>query len=455
MALFSILLFGAASASGAGAAPDELPPTTASLPLSELQCADAAPCETVSPARLFAFAERLVKVGRLDAAEQVLRALIANRNLNVRSEARFRLGNLLANSGDLEGASKTYRRLLDEKPDATPVRLELARVLALSGHEDAARRQLERASSAGLPDDVAALVDRYSLALRSRQKFGGGFQLGFAPDSNINRATSDSTVSVGSVPVELDEDAQAQSGLGVTLAGNAFLRIPLTDDANLLTNLSAGANIYGESQFNDISTSISIGPELLRGRSRFRPQLVASKRWFGNRAYSTSYGGRLNWRRQLDASSQAELDAIVLRYDYDQNDGLDGYLVSGVLHYERALSSRLYGRLGFRIDRQDTRDPAYATWTVGADMLLSREIGRQSIFTLLSYHRISADAAFQLPPTRRDDKLFEASGGILLRSLSFNGLAPAVRLRWTQSHSPVFFYDYSRLRAEISLTRDF
>lgn len=257
------------------------------------------------------------------------------------------------------------------------------------------------------------------------------------------------------MPVELDEDAQAQSGLGVTLSGDAFLRLPLATGTNLLTTASATANIYGKSQFNDINTSLTTGPELLRGRSRIRPQLLIGKRWFGGESYSTSYGGWLNWRRQLDGSSQAELDLIVLHYDYDRNDALDGRLASGALHYERALSPRLFGRLGFRVDRQGARDPAYATWTVGGDFLLSREIGRQSLFGRLSYYHISADAAFRLPPARRHDDLVEASAGVLLRSLSFKGLAPAIRVRWTHSKSPVFFYDYSRLRAEISLTRDF
>ncbi|MBV2149845.1 DUF560 domain-containing protein [Sphingobium sp. AS12] len=239
------------------------------------------------------------------------------------------------------------------------------------------------------------------------------------------------------------------------MTGDVFLRVPLATASNLLTTVSASANIYGKSRFNDINASLSTGPELLRGRSRIRPQLLVGKRWFGGDGYSTSYGGWLNWRRQLDRSSQAELDLILLHYDYDRNDGLDGRLASSALHYERALSPRLFGRLGLRVDRQQARDPAYATWTVGGDFLLSREIGRQFFFGQLSYYHISADAAFRLPPARRDDDLVEAAAGVLLRSLSFKGLAPAIRVRWTHSKSPVFFYDYSRLRAEISLTRDF
>lgn len=453
MSLSSLLLLGAASASLAGAAADAQARPEA--PQQRDGCGGAAVCETVSPAQLFAMAERLAQAGHGDAAENVLRALIANRDVDIRAEARFRLGNLRANNGDLEGAASIWRALLDEKPEATRVRLELARVLALMGREDAARRQLERAASAGLPDDVATLVDRFSLSLRSRQKFGGSFQLGLAPDNNINRATSDSTVDIGSVPFELDQDAQAQSGLGLTLTGDAFLRLPVATGTNLLTTLSASANIYGKSQFNDINASLSTGPELLRGRSRIRPQLLVGRRWFGGETYSTSYGGWLNWRRQLDGSSQAELDLILLHYDYDRNDGLDGRLASGALHYERALSPRLFGRLGLRLDRQEARDRAYATWTVGGDVLLAREVGRQSLFGQLSWYHISADAALRLPPARRDDDLVEASAGVLLRSLSFKGLAPAIRLRWTHSRSPLFLYDYSRLRAEISLTRDF
>ena len=76
-------------------------------------------------------------------------------------------------SGDRSGAIEWLKALLDEKPSAGRPRLELARLLAAQGDEAGARRELRRAGAAGLPDDVARVVDRFATALRSVRPIGG------------------------------------------------------------------------------------------------------------------------------------------------------------------------------------------------------------------------------------------------------------------------------------------
>ena len=84
---------------------------------------------------LFKLAEERQRDGRPEEALALYDALSRDPHPEIRAEARFRKGQLLASEGRYTDAAVSYRALLDEKPDAAAVRLELARVLALAGEE--------------------------------------------------------------------------------------------------------------------------------------------------------------------------------------------------------------------------------------------------------------------------------------------------------------------------------
>ena len=430
----------------------------------EQQAAQEAPvcptgqvCVSLSPVEMFDLAGRLTADGETDRAEVLLRSLADNPDPEVRAEARFRLGNLLLHRGEYADAARSYQALIDEKPDATPVRLQLARALALMGREDAARAQLRRASSAGLPDDVARLVDQFQLALRSRRRSGIGLEVGLAPDSNANRATSRSNVALGDAgdALELSPDAQAQSDMGVLVRSQAFWRGDLGNQTNLLLNADLSANLYSKSRFNDIGASIAAGPEWLRGPSRYRASFVVGRRWFGMEPYSDSYGMAGNWLRQINPVSQVQVDLSWVRSEYASNPALDGGSTALSLRYERALSPRLAARISATAERIVAKDPAYATMSFGGEILVSRDLGGQSAYGRVGVSRTRGDEPFALFGERRRDTLVDLEAGLLLRRLSVAGLTPVVRVHHTANRSPLFFYDYRRSRVEVGITREF
>jgi hypothetical protein len=422
----------------------------------DAQCRPGADCRlALTAAQMFELADRLAAGGQTAEAEAVLEALTRDADVDIRSEARFRIGLMRERRRDWDGAARAFRMILEEKPDAGPVRLELARVLAASGDEDGARRQLRLASSAGLPDEVSRIVNQFESALRSRKRLGGSVEFGFAPDSNINRAQKRSVVEVGTLPVELSEDARAQSGVGLTIGGQAYWRPPIGGDTRLLVTLSGRGDLYRKSRFNDVSTSLTAGPELQWGSSRLRLAGVLGRRWFGGSRYSTSYGASINWLRPLDPRSQVQLDLSVIRSNYRINPALSGLTTGMVFRYERALSPRLFGRLSLRATRQEARDPAFATWSTGGELLLAREAGPITFYGRAGYDRIWADASFSFPPVRRQDRQIDLEAGAAFRRFSIWGLAPVLRIRWTRNHSPVFFYDFDRTRLEFGFTREF
>jgi len=149
---------------------------------------------TATGAQLLTVAERLSRAGDTVKAKAILAALAADPNSDIRNEARFRTAKLLVAEGQMSRAALLLRQVIDERPEAVPVRLELAGLLDRMGDKDGAWRQVRAAQALGLPPDAARIVDRYSEALRAQRPFGASLEIALAPDSNINRATRSDTL---------------------------------------------------------------------------------------------------------------------------------------------------------------------------------------------------------------------------------------------------------------------
>lgn len=409
----------------------------------------------LSAVDLFSLAERLIADGAPEAAEPIFKALTADPDVEVRTEARFRLARLLAGSGRRREAATLYRAILDEKPGAARVRLDLAALLLAMGDDAGARRELRQAQAGGLPADVIRVVNQFQGALRAVQPLGGSFELALAPSSNINRATSATTVDTIIAPFDLSEDAQAQSGLGVRFGGQAYARLPVADGLRWTARLSGEGVVYGRRQFNDIALAGETGVEWIGGRSRLQPSLGLVRRWFGGRPFTTATTVNLNWLRRLGPRGQLDATIGFAATDFALNDAQDGENVDVTVALERAFSARSGGRIGALAQRQMARDPGFSSWSGGANLLYWHEAGKTTLFATASLTHLVADARLALFPARRNEWLLRAGLGATLRQASVRGFAPMVRLNVERNRSTVGIFDYRRLTFDIGLTRAF
>jgi outer membrane protein len=409
----------------------------------------------LSAAEVMAIAERAEAAGDRAAAKAAYVALAADPDVDVRSEARFRHGRLLAAEKDYAGAATLYRRILDERPDAGRVRLELGAVLALMGDTGAARRELRQAQAGGLPPEVTLAVRQFAGALRAYKPYGGSITVALAPDSNINRATDSETLDTVIAPLNLSGDAQAQSGVGLRIGGQGYFQLPLADGLTVQARLSGQAELYRASRFNDISASVAVGLEWIAGRNRLRPAAAQTMRFYGGDLYARTRSASLNWLRPLGTEAQIDATVTVGRADYRLNDLQDGWLYDVAAAYERALDARSGGSVGASFSRQTARDPGYATTAGGANLLYWREAGRITLFGTLGLRRLEADARLLLFPERRREWLYSLGAGATFRQLAVNGFAPLVRLSLERNASTVGLYDYRRTAVDFGITRAF
>jgi outer membrane protein len=423
---------------------------------SQAACDPAKGCvANLSAADVFAVADRYAGAKRFADAETLLKGLTRDPNPDYRAEARFRLSILREAQGDRQGAIEWLKALLDEKPSAGRPRLELARLLAATGDEAGARRELRRAGAAGLPDDVARVVDRFATALRSVRPIGGAIEVAIAPDSNINRATTQERVDTVVAPLTLSRDARATSGIGVSVSAQGFARGDLTEDVALLSRVSARADLYGKSQFNDLVLTLASGPEFRVGGARIRPAGIVQRRWFGGDLYSESYGGSINILKPLDRVSQIEGELTLLQNRIDPVPVQSGRLADLSLAYDRAFSPRFSTRITIRGTRQDAKVGFLSNTSGAVELLASRAFGKQLAFVQLSGFRLEADARDPFFGVTRQDTRLDATSGLILRRFTFRGLAPLIRVVHSRSDSSIPIFDFKRTRVEFALSREF
>lgn len=409
----------------------------------------------LSATDVFAAAEQARTTGAADEALIFFEALEQDPDLEIRTEARFRKGMLLSQLGRNADAAVAFRAILDEKPDAARVRLELARVLALAGDEAGARRALRQAQAAGLPADVVPVVDQFAAALRSNRRAGGSFEFGFAPDSNINRATSARTLDTVIAPLTLSRDARAQSGVGLQASGQVYFRVPLTDLLSLVPRTSARGQIYRHDEFNDVSASALVGLEWSVGRDRLTPSAGRTWRRYGGQLYAATDTLALNWLHPIGQRAQMTVAGSAANASYKRNPLQSGGLYDVSITGEYALNQRsgVGGSVG--VTRQDARDPGYATTAGALGAYAWRDAGRATLFVNAGVRRTVGDEQLILFPERRKDWLLQVAGGATIRWLTVQGFAPVVRVGLERNVSTIGLYDYKRFTTEFGIARAF
>jgi hypothetical protein len=409
----------------------------------------------LSAVQVFEVAARAEQAGDAATALAVYEALARDPDGDVRAEARFRQARLLAEQRRYTEAAVALRAILDEKPDAQRVRLELANVMALMGDERGAARLLRQVQAGALPPEVALAVDQFSNALRSRKPYGASLELALAPDSNINRATSASTLDTVIAPLELSPDAQQQSGVGARIGGQAYVRSPLSPSVHLSLRVSGQANLYSSSAFNDTVGSWQMGVEKTGAKTRWSPTLGQSYRWYGGALYAVTDTASLNWRRALGQRAQIEADIAVGSNQYKLNSLQDGELYDVSVSYERALSATSGGSISLSAQRQTAEDPGYATRSGGLGVVYWREVGRTTVFLSGNARGLTGDARLGLFTDRREETFLRASAGATFRYVRIKGFSPLVRVSHERNKSTVGLYDYNRNSVEFGLTRAF
>jgi tetratricopeptide (TPR) repeat protein len=396
-------------------------------------------------------AQLLIANNRLDDAGRVLERILAERPDD--SEGLFLMATIAVEQKDYGRAISLYRRILVHEPNAERVRLELARAFFLKGDYDNADRQFRFARAGDIDDKVKANVDRFLSDINRLREWTVNFAFALAPDSNQNAATSANQVNIFGLPFALDNGARKQSGIGAagTIGGEWS---PLLRD-----NVKArfGANLYrveySGGEFDDMTVAAYGGPQLLFADWDFSVLATGFKRWFANRDYISGIGGKLagDYGITSDWLAGASIGGQAVTNDFIPEEGGPLWSLQTQLTYVLSPSSLFQLQLGF--NRQDAHIAPYsysAIWFGGGyqqDLPWGFSAGFQPSYFITRYD--AALAAFGM--TRSDDALTLAFT-LLNRRLDYHGFTPRLSYVFTEQHSNIPLYSFTRNQLQIGVT---
>ena len=325
----------------------------------------------------------------------------------------------------------------------------------LLGNLRDAQREFRQASAGGLPPEVEQLVRFYAQSLNVQKPFGLNFEVAIAPDSNINRATNSETLGTVIGDFTLSDDAQANSGVGLTLRAQAFARTGIDRRADLLVRASVSGDFYRANEFDDYAAVLQVGPTYSSGRDRLTFAALAGWRWFGQDPFSFTYGANARWEHPISNRARLTVNGAITHREDRQNASrsADSFALSAGV--DRALSQRFGVGIRAFAQRDAAADPGFSTVIGGVNALAFREIGSTTAVLNLGYSRLEADRRLLLFPERRVDNRYSASLAGTFRALRVGRFAPLLRLNYERNQSTVGINDFSRFAGEVGVTAAF
>ncbi len=327
---------------------------------------------TMSGLEAVQLAGKLVDVGDYEHAMQILTKMPRTGSLPVEIERWYLIAQVEQRTGNIDGAIKIYRKILDDQPDLVKIRYELA--LCYMAKEQWYRADYHlRLAMAGkdIPEPIKQRMMYYRYIARKNKNWNVWFNFGAAPDNNVNQATGGKECILWNgmfYGCSKNPEPDKAVGYNLLLGGNYEFKLSdhwrWKNDANIYTNL------YNKPKYDDLYLSASSGPRYVWENGDVWLAGIFSRRWYGSQdhwndwgAYNWTYGAKLDtnydWTRKL--SSGLMLRVMDNKYD-EYGDFLDGqsYTVNPRLSY--SLDATKYVVLRGGVDRDTAIMKAYANW---------------------------------------------------------------------------------------------
>jgi outer membrane protein len=404
---------------------------------------------------VIALAENAATSGDIAQALQLLEQLrIEDQRL---PDVRFARALLLLESSRYSEAERELTALVIAQPKMPRIRLELGRALAEQRKYGGAERQFRRALAGDIPDSVRRTVNAAINNVRSKRRWSGSFNVGLAPDSNINNATSAETVNAFNLEFTLSPEARQTSGVGLLASGDIGWRQPLSRTLAVSADAAAYIRKYTSTRFDDFTTEVRLGlewtptPEL-----RLIPQVTYLHRWYGGQSYNAaiSAGVKADVRIGKDWFASARLDAR--KQNYISADFLDGWTYAARIRADHALTPATLVSISTGLSRDVASSAVYSTWSKDADVSLSHDWQRGWITNgQIGIARVTSDGANPFFGKPRAETRLRIGAGVSHRRFRWRDFTPLLRVNYERSASDISIYRYQRLRSEIILASTF
>ena len=319
---------------------------------------------TLSELEAVQVAGNLVATGKYDNALKILTQLPQTGQTPIEIERWYLIAQIEQRKGNIAEAIRIYRKLLDEKPDLAKIRYELALCYMHQKQWYRADYHL-RLAMAGkdIPEDIRRQMLYYRYVARQNKNWNVWFNLGAAPDNNINLVTGGEeciTNEWGTFCRQLPDPVSAV-GYNLTLGGNYEFK--LTNHWRWKSDATVYTNIYDKHDYDDLYLAAGTGPRYVWKNGDVWIAGLSSRRWYGWERYNWSYGGKLDLNYDFTRKFSAGMSFRITDNLYDEyGDWLNGQSYSALVRMLYYLDATKYIVLRGGVERDTAEDDIYANW---------------------------------------------------------------------------------------------
>ena len=433
----------------------------AASPAIAQECASGACRIRLTPPQLLAAAERLITEHHYAEARPLVEAL--GFAPGYRLQTGFLSGLIAARTGDYRRAADKFMAILADDPRQTRVRLELAQALLALKKTASADRQLRIAEQdAELPQQIARTIRTARDTIRSGRAWRLDVNVGIAPDTNINNATTARAITVlfgdAAYEAELDADAKARSGTGATAQLSTGVRLPIGKDFSAIGEVDANGTDYGGRRFDDYTMQAAAGAEYrLTPTSSVSLEGVYAHRWYGGRAIIAQVGARAGGQMVVGKSDRVgfQIDLRHARAFFDR--GYDGWQGGVYGTIEHAVARTIIISAGPFVRREALREEAFSNVEYGGTIGIGGELPHGiTAGASLSASRAHYDAPLPIFALKaRHDTRLVVRATLGDRKIRVLGFSPQVNWTYNRIASSLGLYSIRRSRFDLTLAHYF
>jgi len=409
-------------------------------------------------------AGNMVESGDYEHAWQILTKMPQTHSLPVEIERWYLLAQIEQKQGNIDEAIRIYRKILDDQPELSKIRYELALCYMAKQQWYRADYNL-RLAMAGkdIPEAIKQQMMYLRYVARKNKNWNVWFNIGAAPDNNINQATGGKECIVNEWGTFCRELPEPEKALGTNFMLGGNYEFKLSDHWRWKNDGIIYTNIYDKHKYDDLYLSASSGPRYVWETGDIWLAGIISRRWYGWDKYNWAYGAKLDtnydWTRKL--SSGVMLRVMDNKYD-EYGNILDGQSYTVTPHFSYSLDATKYIVLRGNIEREIAKEDAYSNRKYGgsigfgSELLYGFHIYLEPNFLWVNYDGdrwVVKDSAYQ--PVKEHDFLQRYSVSLSNNKLELWGFVPTITFSYTKKDSNVHAREYEKYTTEFTFQQRF
>jgi tetratricopeptide (TPR) repeat protein len=410
-------------------------------------------------------AAALIKSGDSKAAYEMLEPLESARSGDVDFDSLF--GVAAIDSGNVTRGVFALERVLAVDPNNAEARAEIAKGYYLLGENETAKAEFQNVLQQQPPEDAKQVINSYLSAIDKNlglsTRFAAFLDFTFGHDSNVNSATSVSTVAppaFGGVPLPLSKSGQQRPSNFINYTGGVSFQYPFSQNLSLFGGFSAGEKVNTSQQsFDTDSVDFNLGSQYKWGSNTYTLAAQDSDYYVNSTQFRHAYGLNGQWQYDWDSINQLSLffQATRLEYPAESIRDADRHVVGA--GWGHAFAGDKSPVAFFSAYVGDEVERASGVPHLGNNFYGLRAGGQFAynpktvVYAAATYEYRDyggPDPSFLKP---RSDDQYDLSLGI--RYFPGNGWTIKPQFSYTKNDSNIIIYEYDRYLLSVSFRRDF